>query len=52
MDFSANHIGFVLASYGLTFVFLAGLIVTTLGRDRKLRAEAERLDAQRRKART
>lgn len=52
MDFSANHIGFVLASYALTFVFLAGLIVTTLGRDRKLRAEAERLDAQRRKART
>ena len=52
MDFSANHIGFVLASYGLTLVFLAGLIITTLGRDRKLRAEAEKLDAQRRKART
>jgi len=52
MDFSANHIGFVIASYALTFVFLAGLIIVTLGRDRKLRAEAERLDAQRRKART
>ena len=52
MDFSANHIGFVIASYALTFVFLAGLIITTLGRDRRLRAEAERLDTQRRKARS
>jgi len=51
MDFSAKHIGFVIASYALTFVLLAGLIIATLGRDRKLRAEAERLDAQRRKAR-
>ena len=52
MDFSANHIGFVIASYALSFVFLAGLIVATLGRDRRLRAEAERLDTQRRKARS
>ena len=51
MDFSANHIGFVIASYALTLVFLAGLIITTLGRDRRLRAEAERLDTQRRKPR-
>jgi heme exporter protein CcmD len=51
MDFSANHVGFVIASYALTFVFLAGLILTTLGRDRRLRAEAERLDTERRKAR-
>ena len=36
MDFSANHIGFVIA---------------TLGRDRKLRGEVERLDTQRKKAR-
>lgn len=52
MDFSATHVGFVIASYALSLVFLAGLIVTTLGRDRKLRAEAERLDTQRRKARS
>ena len=52
MDFSANHIGFVIASYALSFVFLAGLVITTLGRDRKLRAQAERLDTQRRKTRT
>lgn len=51
MDFSANHIGFVIASYALTFVFLAGLIAFTLLRDRRLRAEAERLDTERRKAR-
>lgn len=52
MDFSANHIGFVIASYALTFVFLAALTLSILMRDRKLRAEAERLDAQRRKARS
>ena len=52
MDFSANHIGFVIASYALTFVFLTGLIIATLGRDARLRAEAERLDTQRRKARS
>lgn len=52
MDFSANHIGFVIASYALTLVFLAGLIATTLLRDRKLRAEVERLDTQRRKTRS
>jgi heme exporter protein CcmD len=52
MDFSANHIGFVIASYALSFIFLAGLIITTLGRDRKLRAEVERLDTERRKARS
>ena len=51
MDFSANHVGFVIASYALTVAFLGGLIATTLLRDRKLRAEAERLDAQRRKPR-
>ena len=51
MDFSANHMGYVIASYSLSFVFLAGLIIATLRRDRTLRAEAERLDTQRRKAR-
>lgn len=51
MDFSANHMGYVIASYALTFVFLLGLIVSTLRRDAKLRAEAERLDTQRRKTR-
>ncbi|WP_373505371.1 heme exporter protein CcmD [Aestuariivirga sp.] len=52
MDFTANHIGFVLASYGMSFVLIGGLIVSILMKDRKLRAEAERLDQQRRKTRT
>jgi heme exporter protein CcmD len=47
MDFSANHIGFVIASYGLSFAVLGWLIVTTLLRDRRLRAEAARLDTRR-----
>ena len=52
MDFTANHIGFVIASYALSVVFIGGLIVQVLLKDRKLRAEAERLEAQRRKPRT
>ncbi len=51
MDFAAEHIGFVLASYGLTVVFIGGLIVSIIVKDRRLRAEAERLDAERRKTR-
>lgn len=49
MDFSANHIGFVIASYGLTFVCLAILIASTVMKDRRLRTEAMRLDAQRKR---
>ena len=52
MDFSANHSGFVIASYALSFVFLAGLIASTLIRDRRLRHELELLDTQRQKARS
>ncbi len=52
MDFTAKHIGFVIASYALSVVFMGGLTLQVLLRDRKLRAEAERLDAQRRKERT
>jgi heme exporter protein CcmD len=51
MDFNANHIGFVIASYALSVVFMVGLTLQILLRDRKLRAEAERLEAQRRKER-
>lgn len=49
MDFTASHIGFVIASYGISAAFIGGLILQVLLRDRKLRAEAERLEAQRRK---
>ena len=51
MDLSANHLGFVVASYGLTFVCLAILIASILMKDRRLRAEAEHLDAQRKRTR-
>lgn len=47
MDFSAEHIGFVLASYGVSVLFIGGLIIRVLVRDRKLRAEAARLESQR-----
>jgi heme exporter protein CcmD len=36
MDFSAAHVGFVEVSYGLTGLFLLGLIIYVLGRDRVL----------------
>ena len=52
MDFSANHIGFVVASYALTFGFIGVLIISILLRDRKMRSQAERLETQRRKPRT
>jgi heme exporter protein CcmD len=48
MDFSAKHIGFVLGCYVLSFLVLALLTVATLLRDRRMRAEAGRLDARRR----
>ncbi len=52
MDFSANHIGFVLASYGLSLVFIGGLILQVLVKDKRLRAEAERLEGERRRPRS
>ena len=52
MDFAAKHIGFVIASYAVSAVFIGGLILNVLLKDRRLRAEAERLDARRRKAGT
>ena len=52
MDFTANHIGFVLASYALSVAFIGGLVIRVLMKDRKLRAEAQRLETSRRGART
>ena len=45
MDWSADHAGFVIASYAISIVFLAGLIIYTLRRDRnekKLLAQFEK----------
>jgi heme exporter protein CcmD len=49
MDFTASHIGFVIAAYAISAVFIGGLVLQVVVKDRKLRAEAERLEAQRRK---
>ena len=47
MDFSADHIGFVIASYAISLIFIGGLLIRVLLRDRKLRAEAQRLESRR-----
>jgi heme exporter protein CcmD len=52
MDFTANHIGFVIASYALSIAFIGGLIAQVLLKDRKLRAQVQRLETQRRTPRT
>lgn len=45
MDFTAPHLGFVIASYALSFVLIAGLTAYVIINDRKLRAEAAQLEA-------
>jgi len=42
IDFSADHIGFVIASYAVTFVVLGALLAWTLAR---ARAVSHRLEA-------
>ncbi len=45
MDWTANHVSFVIASYAMTIIFLAGLIAYTFNRDarvRKLLAQFEK----------
>ena len=52
MDFAARHAGFVIASYGVAFVLVGGLIAATLIRYRAVRRrleELERLGALRRR---
>ena len=46
MDFTSRHLGYVLGSYGLSFVVLAGLVIWVIARDRRLRAEAAAADAR------
>lgn len=47
MDFTAPHIGFVIAAYALSAVLLAGLTLSILLRDRRLRKEAAQLERHR-----
>jgi heme exporter protein CcmD len=48
MDFTAAHVGYVIASYGLSAALITGLALYIVARDRKLRAEAAKLDKARR----
>ncbi len=48
MDFAAPHMGFVIASYGLSALLIIGLALYIVLRDRRLRAEAAKLDQSRR----
>ena len=50
MDLSAPHMGYIIGSYALSAILIVGLVVYVIARDRSLRAEAERLDRNRRKA--
>jgi len=55
MDFSAPHVGFVLASYALAFILLGALVVSIWMRARRVRKrlqELERLGAPRRRSAT
>ena len=47
MDFSAPHIGFVIAAYVLSAALLAGLTLTIIRRERRLRREASQFERQR-----
>ena len=49
MEMSAPHMGYVIGSYGLSAIFILGLVAYVLMRDKRLRVEAERLDRNRRK---
>ena len=39
MDWNANHSGFVIASYAISLIFLAGLIIYTFNRDARVRKQ-------------
>ena len=44
IDFSADHISFVAASYGLTFIVLGGLLAWTVVRSRAVSQRLESLE--------
>ena len=37
MDWNASHASFVVASYAMSIIFLAGLIIYTFNRDARIR---------------
>ncbi len=44
LDFSADHIGFVAAAYGLTGIVLVGLIIVVIGGARAQRSALQKLE--------
>jgi heme exporter protein CcmD len=46
MDFSANHVGFVVAAYALSAVVLVAVIVAVIIRDRKLAHKEDEQDGR------
>ena len=52
MDTTANHVGFVMAAYLLTFVCLVALATFIIARDRRLKAEVELLERDRSRKKT
>ena len=49
MDFSANHVGFVIAAYALSVLCILALVSFVIARDRRLKSEVELLEADRRR---
>jgi heme exporter protein CcmD len=43
VDWNAPHLGYVLASYGLSFVVIGILVIYIIWRDRRLRREVANL---------
>jgi heme exporter protein CcmD len=43
VDWTAPHLGYVLASYALSFIVIGLLIIYTVWRDRRLRREVANL---------
>ena len=44
MDWSANHTGFVIASYAMSVIFLVGLIIYTFNRDARARKQLAKFE--------
>ena len=44
MDWSANHAGFVIASYAMSVIFLVSLIIYTFNRDARAKKQLARFE--------
>jgi heme exporter protein CcmD len=46
MDWNAPHLGYVLTSYGLSFIVIGLLVIYIIWRDRRLRREVAKLGSR------